>query len=409
MITKIAFRNIWRNKRRTLITAASVFFAVLLSVFMSSIQKGAWDNMQESVIKYYFGYAQIQQEDFWEDQTINNTFVLKDTLREKIMQLPNVKGLIPRLESFALVSLEKSTKGALLLGIDPPLEEELSKVSERVIQGEYLDHSSENAVLLSEGLAEYLSATQGDTIVLLTQGFRGANAAGKYAVKGIVRFGSPELNEQVLYLPLETAQYFLRSDNRLSSAVLRLDEHYPDALASTIDAVNSALSETELEVLDWKKMMPELVQARMVDEAGSKLILLILYILIGFGIFGTIIMMLKERSYEFGVMVSIGMKRRQLSVILWLEVLFIGLLGTLAGCLGAVPLVYYFQENPIRFSGKIMEAYEKFGVTPVLPAKLDPEIFLTQALVVAFIVSLISLYPIIQILKLNPMQAMREV
>ncbi len=409
MITKIAFRNIWRNKRRTLITAASVFFAVLLSVFMSSIQKGAWDNMQESVIKYYFGYAQIQQKDFWEDQTINNTFVLKDSTREKIMQTPNVTGLIPRLESFALVSLNKSTKGALLLGIDPSLEEDLSEVSKRIIQGEYLKSKDQQAVLLSEGLAEYLSAARGDTIVLLTQGFRGANAAGKYEVKGIVRFGSPELNEQVLYLPLETAQYFLRADRRLSSAVLRLDNHQPAALERTLEALSDKLSDTELRAMDWKKMMPELVQARMIDEAGSKLILLILYILIGFGIFGTIIMMLKERSYEFGVMVSIGMKRRQLSLILWLEVLFIGFLGILAGCLGAIPLVYYFQENPIRFSGEIMEAYEKFGVTPVLPAKLDPEIFLTQALVVVFIVSLISLYPIIQILKLNPMRAMREV
>lgn len=409
MITKIAFRNIWRNKRRTLITAASVFFAVLLSIFMSSIQKGAWDNMQESVIKYYFGYAQIQQKDFWEDQTINNTFILQDSVRDQILEIPNVDGLIPRLESFALVSLEKSTKGALLLGIDPFLEEDLSQVSERIIQGEYLESRNQQAVLLSEGLAEYLSASQGDTIVLLTQGFRGANSAGKYEVKGIVRFGSPELNDQVLYLPLETAQYFLRADRRLSSAVVRLADHDPSSLQNTLEDISSQLADTELAGLDWKKMMPELVQARMVDEAGSKLILLILYILIGFGIFGTIIMMLKERSYEFGVLVSIGMKRRQLSLILWLEVLFIGLLGTLAGCLGAIPLVYYFQENPIRFSGKIMEAYEKFGVTPVLPAKMDPEIFLTQALVVAFIVSLISIYPMIQILKLNPMRAMREV
>jgi ABC-type lipoprotein release transport system permease subunit len=409
MITKIAFRNIWRNRRRTLITAASVFFAVMLAVFMQSIQKGAWDNMQQSVIKYYFGYAQIQDKAFWDDQTIENTFILPNEQINAIEQMDNVKLLIPRLETFALVSYKSATKGALMLGIDPMKEEELSKVSERMIEGQFLENSTEASVLLSEGLAEYLSAQVGDTIVLLTQGFRGSNAAGKYDVRGIVRFGSPELNDQVLYLPLQTAQYFLRADDRLSSVVLHLKEHHSDALQKTVNEVKMQIDTSELTVKNWESMMPELVQARLVDEAGSKLILFILYILIGFGIFGTIIMMLKERAYEFGVLVSIGMKRRQLSLILWLEVLFIGLIGTIAGCIAASPIVYYFKINPIRFSGDMMEAYEKFGVTPVLPAAFDLSIFLSQALVVALIISLISLYPILKIMRLNPMESMRQV
>lgn len=408
MIIKLAYRNIWRNRRRTLITAASVFFAVLLAIFMKSIQKGAWENMQKSVISYYYGYLQIQGSEFRETPSIDNTIVIDSGLMQQISSYDNVVNITPRLESFALASLGNATKGSLILGIDPEKEMKMNKVHDRLVSGHFLKNIEANEVVIAEGLQKYLDASLGDTLVLIGQGFRGSNAAGKYEIVGTVKLGAPELNNQVLYLPLVTAQNLFGVSDRVSSAVLSLRKKNEDQVLKLEMEISQALDTSRYDVLSWQELMPELVQARSVDEAGSKLILYILYILIGFGIFGTVIMMIKERQYEFGVMVSIGMKRWQLSLIIWLEVLMMGLIGTLVGMIFSIPLVLYFQSFPIRFSGRMMEAYERFGLVPELPAILDFQIFLSQAWVVALIVSAISLYPIYKISHLKPMEAMRD-
>ncbi len=408
MLFKLAFRNIWRNKRRTLITTASVFFAVLLAIVMNSIQQGAWNNMQKSIINYYYGHIQVQNKDFQSDQSLDNSFRIGSIRHEEWGKNEQIEGFIPRVESFALVSYEKATKGTLILGIDPDKENELSGLNKRIVHGDFFESGDEKSIILAEGLFEYLDVELGDTAVLITQGFRGSNAAAKYPIKGVIKLAAPELNAQMLYLPIKEAQDFLRIEDRITSAVVQIANKDESAVNKTVKWLDKNIQDEELKVLSWQDLMPELVQARAVDEAGGKLILYILYILIGFGIFGTIIMMLKEREYEFGVLVSIGMKRRQLSLILWLEVILLGIIGTLVGCLAATPIVYYLEKNPIRFSGQMMEAYEKFGVIPVIPAELDWKIFIAQALVISFIISVISIYPIYQLMRLKPMESMRK-
>lgn len=408
MISRLAFRNIWRNKRRSIITITSVFFAVLLAVVMKSIQQGAWNNMQGSVINYYYGYLQVQHQDFRTDQTLNNSFRLSSSTEDILSNDERIDHWIPRVESFALVSYEKATKGTLILGIDPQKEKRLSNFEDRITSGHFFNDSNSKSVILAEGLFEYLGIQLGDTVVLITQGFQGSNAAAKYLVEGVVRLAAPELNNQVLYLPITEAQNFLRMEDRITSVVVQPHSKKVSHINAIRDGLDEAIEDPELTVLTWQTLMPELVQARAVDEAGSQLILYILYILIGFGIFGTIVMMLKEREYELGVLVSIGMKRKQLSLVLWLEIIFIGLIGTVLGCIGATPIVYYLEKNPIRFSGEMMEAYEKFGVIPVIPAQLDWRILLTQAWVIGIIVSIISIYPIYQLMRLNPIESMRK-
>jgi ABC-type antimicrobial peptide transport system permease subunit len=176
------------------------------------------------------------------------------------------------------------------------------------------------------------------------------------------------------------------------------------ALATTLDT-------SKYEVMGWQEMLPELLEARALDAAGNQVVLFILYLIITFGIIGTILMMTRERSYEFGVLIGIGMHRWQLGVTVWLEIVFMGFLGALTGMLLAFPLVYYLVLNPIDLSlmgEEAVEAYEKFGMEPILPAIIDPAIFGVQALLVLAITTLLALYPWIIIRKLEPIKAMRE-
>ncbi|RMH60205.1 MAG: ABC transporter permease [Bacteroidetes bacterium] len=403
----LAWRNIWRNKRRTWITAASIFFAVLLSTLMVSIQKGAWDRMEESVVNYYFGYVQIHSQGYWEDQSIDRAFVEADSLRRLIESIPGVEATVPRLESFALAAHGERTIGVMAVGMDPEREHALTRLRERLVQGRYVDDTDE-AVLVAEGVARRLDIQAGDTLVLLSQGYHGVNAAGKYVVQGLIHFGSPELNRQMVYLPLPVARYFYGADGLITSLALKVTDK--DDVPRIRATLQQRLDTTRYEVMDWQEMMPELVEARAVDTAGNYLMLLILYLIVSFGIFGTILMMTAERMYEFGVLVAIGMRRLQLSVEVWLEVLFIALLGTLLGFLASFPLVYYFHRHPIDLSGspEMAETYAQFGFEPVFPAAFEPMVFLGQAIVVFAITSLLALYPFWKIGRLQPVTAMHH-
>ncbi|MCB0707305.1 MAG: ABC transporter permease [Saprospiraceae bacterium] len=406
-VLKIAWRNIWRNKRRTLITAGSIFFAVLLSILMMSIQKGAWDKMIDNVVNFYFGYGQIHLDGYWDEQTIDKSFALTPELRNLPDKTPDLGGITPRLETFALGSHETYSYVVRLVGMDPAAENQLTGLSDRIIEGEYLT-PEDKGIIIAEGVAEKFKVGISDTLVLIGQGYHGVNAAGKYPVKGIVRFGSPDLNKVMVYLPLLEAQRMHGAEGLINSIALNVSNRKD--VPGVLKKVRAGIDTEKYEVMSWQEMMPELLEAREVDTAGNLVILFILYVIITFGIFGTILMMTKEREYEFGVLTAIGMRREKLGIIIWIETVILGLVGVVAGSLASLPLVIYLNHNPLNFnnmSEEMASTYEKFGFDPVFPAAIAPEIFWNQAILVLIITTILALYPLIKISRLKPVEAMR--
>ncbi len=404
MLFKLAWRNIWRNKRRTLITAASILFAVFSASVMSSFQKGAWDHMVNNVVNFYFGYAQVHQNGYWEEQTLDKAFDYKTAQQDIKNKLADVQNVVPRIESFALASYKNKTAGCLVVGTQPELEHELTKLKERISEGTYLTENDQ-AAIIGEGLAENLKIALNDTIVLISQGYRGVNAAAKYPVKALLDFGSPQLSKQMIYLPIKEAQQFYGAEGLATTLALQFDESKD--VEESIQKVKANFHNEEYEVLDYKEMLPELMEARELDTAGARLMMFILYIIITFGIFGTILMMTKERTYEFGVLVSIGMSRWQLALTVWLEIVLLGIVGAIAGIIVSFPVIYYLHTNPIEMTGEMAEVYQKFGVEPILPSVLEYGIFIKQAFVVFLVTTVLAVYPFFKIWNLKPVQAMR--
>jgi ABC-type lipoprotein release transport system permease subunit len=404
MYAKLAWRNLWRNKRRTLITAASVFFAVLLAIFMESMQLGGYSKMIENVVGFYSGYAQVHQKGYWDDQVLDNTIEKNEALELQILAHPEVSSLIPRLESFALASSPAITKGCQVVGIDPESENRLTRLKDKLVSGTYLQ-PEERSVLVAEDLASQLELGVGDTLVLLGQGYQGVNAAGLFPISGIVRFGSPDLNKVMVYMPLKSAQWLYGAPNRLTSYVMLLND--PEAATQVANAVRKEISDA-YEVMDWKEMMPELVQSIEADYAGGIIYLGVLYVIIGFGIFGTLLMMTAERMHEFGIMVAIGMKKLRLGIIVAMETVLIALLGVLAGSAAALPLVVYFNVHPIVFTGEAATAYEGYGLEPIIPTLVDPGVFLHHGLFVLLVTLILAGYPVWRIHRLEAVEAMRN-
>jgi len=408
MLLKLAWRNIWRNKRRTFITVASIFFAVLFSIFMNSFQKGAWVRMLDNIVNYYYGYGQIHQKGYWDEKTINEALELNDELLQLPAQIKGLKQVIPRLETFALLSSGEHTSGMMIVGTNPDAEDKLTQLKSRITEGIYFDQN-DKALLIAEGVKDLLKVNLGDTLVILTQGYHGVNAAGKYPIKGVVHFASPDLNKRMIYLPLGETQNLLGASSLATSLALQLDDI--DYLESVITELQEKLDTETYEVMDWQAMLPDLVEAQKTDAAGNYVFLLVLYLIISFGIFGTILMMVKEREYEFGVLLSIGMSRRLLAFSTWIEILFMALLGIVFGMLAALPLVHYFKVNPIDFSqygDGMAETYAKWGFDPIFPTIMDASLFYSQAILVLVITSLLAFFAIWKVYKLKPVEAMRD-
>jgi len=402
MIGHLIWRNLWRNPRRTWITTASITFSVFLAIVMQSFQKGTYDNMISNVVNFYSGYVQVHKNGYWEDQVLDNCFEADDSLLVRLSTIPGITGFVPRIETFVLASMSTVTKGCLLVGTDPEKEDSLTHLREKITVGKYFKRDEE-ALVIAEGLAKRLNITAGDTLVLFGQGFHGTMAAGKYPVRGIVHLASPKLNDNMVYLPLAQAQYFLTAENRLTSLSIRLDE------PAKMDQVNKdilAMLGEEYEAMTWEELMPEIGKYIKADVASSYVFIGILYLIIGFGFFGTIMMMTAERTHEFGMLIAIGMKKRILGLILLGESFLITLLGIFFGSWVSLPFVLYFVRHPIRFTGKTAEAYELFGFEAVMPAALHAPIFVNQSLVVLAIAFVVGFYPFWYVRRLNPVNAM---
>ena len=400
----LAWRNLWRNKRRTLIASASIFFAVVLALIMRSMQEGSYDYMVDASVSMYTGYIQVHAKDYWDKKSIDKSMELSQTKIDEIDSLENVTLATPRLESFSLVSYGNVTKVAQIVGIDPTLENKMTKLKDKLISGKYLTKES-RGLMISEGLAEILKVGIGDSVVLYGQGFHGVTAAAQVQVEGIVRFTLPALNKSMVYLGLDYAQWLYAAPNRITTLSIMINE------ANKINDVHSAvrnLFDEKYEVMMWPELMPELVQSIEVDNAGGIIMLGILYVVIGFGILGTVMMMTAERTKEFGILISVGMKKWRLSYVSFLESLFLSFIGVLAGIIVSIPILYYLKHDPIPLTGEMGDVMLKFGLDPIIPFRFAANIFVDQFLTVLVIAMVSALYPLSFIRKLNPINAMRK-
>jgi ABC-type lipoprotein release transport system permease subunit len=406
LLLKLAWKNLWRNRSRTVVTISAIFFAVILSVTTNSLQDGVFDHMVRNMVSFYTGYIQVHQQGYWDHQVLDNGFERSPAAEQDIVNHPNVVAVAPRIESYALASVEDITKGCMVVGIAPAEENEITFLKDKVMQGSYFtDEESRNVALLSEGLARRLKLQLNDTIMLISQGYHGAMAAGKYLVSGIVRFGSPELNDQLLYLPLAVAQEFYSAENVLTSYVLAI--HSETALEATARDLHSVLG-ADYDVMTWKDMLPEVDQHIKTDKGSMYIISGVLYLLIGFGIFGTLLMMMAERRYEMGMLIAIGMKKSKLVLILLVESVLSVFVGCMVGIAVSIPITWYLKVNPIRFGGEFAEIYERFGFEPIFPASTDVWIYITQGIIVLVLGFVLSLYPMIKVLRMDPVTAMKK-
>jgi ABC-type lipoprotein release transport system permease subunit len=405
MNLQIAWRNIWRNKKRTAITISSVTLAVVLAIFMRSFQEGTYDVMIENAVGKFSGYVQVHQKDYWLDKTIDNGIEINNKLINEINNVEGVEGTNLRIESFSLASYKKNTKGTMIMGIEPQKEDEMLSLKSKIIKGEYIN-ANDKSIIIGSDLASYLDINVGDTLVLMGQGHWGQSAINAYPVKGIIKMPSPIINKQIVFMPLLLASEYFSFENGATSIVIKFEN--PNLTNEITQAINNTIDTTQYKAIAWQQMSPEIVQQIEGDKAGGLIMIGILYMIIAFGVFGTVLMMAEERKREFAVMISIGMQKTKLMVISFFEAMLMNSVGIAVGIILTIPIVYYYNVNPIRLTGEMAESMVQFGIEPVLPTMLSFSIFFNNTMIILIITGIAAIYPLMSILKMNVIKSLRN-
>ncbi len=400
---QLAWRNLWRNRKRTVITISAVILAVFLSTMMSSMQEGTYARMIDNMVKFYSGYIQVHHPGYWESKSINDTYAPDSLLNSALKKDKDIILAVPRLESFTLISSGDITKGCSLIGIDPKGEDSLTHLSRWVVQGRYLTET-DNGLLVAVNIARNMGVSVGDTLILMSQGYQGSTASALVPVTGIVQFPSPELNNFAVYISLERAREFFGVPGRVTSMVIMVKDYLQ--VDRTAGALRSQI-QPEYSVKTWNEMQPELVKMIEGDRAGAVVMKGIIYLVVCFGILGTIIMMMAERRKEMGVMIAIGMQKRRLQRILIFESLFMGMLGVVMGVLLSIPVIFYLTGHPIPLPGQMGKVYESFGIEAALYFSHISKVFVNQAITVFVLTLFIALYPLLTVRGLQVIKALR--
>jgi ABC-type lipoprotein release transport system permease subunit len=371
---------------------------------MRSAQHGSYAYMIDSSAKLFTGYLQVQAPGYWDNRSLDKSITLSDKQIKEIESIPEMTSATPRLEAFALVSFDSSTKVAQIIGIDPDLEEHMTNLKEKMVGGKYLNQSSDGA-LVAQGLAKMLRVGVGDSIVIYGQGYHGQIAAARLPISGIVKMPFQEMNNGLVYLTLPNAQVIYSAYDRITSLALMISDIR--FLDNVLHQLKSQLG-SDYVVMTWDEMMPDLVQNIQLDNASGIIMLIILYIVITFGVFGTVMMMVSERIKEFGILISVGMRKWKLIIVTTIETILISIVGVIAGIFGSIPIVWYLHNNPIPITGEATKTFDSLGIEPIFNFSIDPTIFMMQALVVLLIAFGTAIYPLLFIRKIEPVKAMHK-
>ncbi len=403
----MAWRNIWRNPRRTLLTMGAIAFSSLLLVFMLSFQFGSYETMINASVKIHTGHLQIQAKGYQAKKNIRRVVTGPAAMGNILKKIPQVVAYTYRAQAFSLVSSKKRTYGIGVTGIDPVREARVSHLKSLIRQGRYLSEGDTDQALVGELLAKNLRVGLGDELVVLGQGYDGSIAAFVVKIKGIYRSGMDEFDRASIQIPLRFFQDAYTMDGAVHQ-VVAIAQSLSDisAIKARITSWLSSLNpDYPLAVLDWEQLMPGLRQAIEMDLISGIIFYALLVLVVAFSILNTFLMAIFERTREFGVMMAIGTTPGRLTKLLLIESLTMTMAGIVAGILIGCLVTLYFQVHGINLGGSA-ELLSQYGISGLIYPRLSLLSIMIGPCMVLAITFFAALYPALKVRSLRPVEAM---
>ncbi len=406
----MAWRNLMRRKRRTVITAVSIGFAVFLAVTFTGMGDDSYKNMINTSVKLGFGHLTVQATDFHMRPTSDKYLSDYNRLYTEIVGQPGIEQAASRIMTGGLVASARKQVGGMLMGINVAQETpDINLFQTAIVKGRWLNHGDTRAAIIGVGMAERLNLKLGKKLVYTITDVDGEIVSDVVRVVGIFNTGMLELDQGQVILPLRFLQSTLNYDEDHATMISVYIEDHRKA-EQIRDAINDRITVPDGEILSWQQSQSELAGMINVDRGSNQILQGLVGLLVAAGIMNTMLMSVLERTKEFGVLLAIGMSPVKLVLLVLWESVWLGLLGLLCGGVICIPWYYYMDRVGIDFSKLLGESATIAGVVmdPVIHLQLYPETILTILAGVFLFTLVAALYPAIRAGRISPLEALKD-
>ncbi len=408
MIWIIAWKNIWRNKVRSLVVIMAISLGLLGGIFSSGVMKGMGDQRVREAVSRETSHLQIHNRTYIEDNDIKFTIPEKDFMRlsDILDTMKQISGWSPRIKFQAMANSADANTGVMVYGVMPIRERKVSEIIGTICDscGEYPEPQKKNMILVGEAFAKKMKLKLHSKVVLTFQDMTGTLTGGAFRIGGIYMTSNSAFDEMNIFVnSTDIGSLLSIQPGKYHEIALKLKDF------SQVSMVQGELKRLfpDLSIMNWKQIDP--VLGLLTDLMNTWLYLFMLIILSGlaFGIVNTMLMVILERSRELGILAAIGMTKQKLFLMIVLESVYLSLTGGLMGMFLGLGLIYITNRTGINLS-HLAAGFEKIGYNPLLYPGLDFQFFIVLILMVIVIGILASVYPALKVLRQNPAEAIRN-
>ena len=404
MLLKLAWRNLWRNRTRTWLSALVIAIGLVAMIFMDTMMVGMNTNMVKNATDSLMGHAQMHALGFRDEQDVKLTINDLDQALLQLEKHPDLKARSLRIVTQSMLSSSGGGEPVLSLGVDPEEEQLLSKFDEAIIEGEYLDSVSGQKLILGWKLAEKLELGLGDRLVLTAADAESGEMVQElFRLSGIFKTGEEKMDASMVLVARKTLQSMLKLEGRIHQIALRYSKLTQDG--TPVNTLKKPDDSSKNELLLWTELMPSLYMISQMTDLSMAIMGTILFLIIALGITNTLLMGLYERMFEFGVIKSIGTTPWQAARIMLFEAVCLGFVSIIVGLILALFVTALFANYGIDYIG-----IEFSGVTfqeKIYPSYKWSRLVLYPFMSLGFTI-LASLYPAFKLWKMLPVEALRK-
>ena len=399
MLTMIAWKNVWRSKRRSAIMVTAIAVGLWGGLFAVGIFTGMYDTMVNSAIDRQFGHIQLHAKGFRSERLITMTLPAPDSTISLLKAMAGITQVSGRTIIDGMGSSATSNQGVTINGVDPDVERSVSSVAGRLVAGSYFEGNERLPILIGRKLAEKLALRLHGKLVLAFQNVDGTIVYGAFRIAGIFDTESNAFDGATVFVR-RTDLDGLTGLHLIHELVVRLSSN--DSLASL--SRNIAARFPTLNVETWMDLAPELKLAAESSDVTMAIFLGIILLALLFGITNTMLMSVLDRTREFGVLMAVGMKRRRIFAMVVLETMFLSITGSIVGAILGAGCVAWFGRTGISLAW-VSDGLSQYGISSMLIPVVHPTLYPMLAIMVILAACSAAVYPALKAVRLNPAKA----
>jgi len=407
-LASVAWRNLWRHKRRSLITAFAMAIGVSLCMSMIAWTDGMFEEMFRVMVEEQLGHVQVHHPDYPAKGLVFDTLGDRDALLAAIDALPDTVAASPRIDGFALLGGETMSAGGLVVGVDPARHRQVSTLPDQIVEGRYLGDAAAQEIVVGHKLAREIAVGLGDEVVAVTQATDGSTGNELYTVVGLFKTGDGAMDRSGGYVHLADAEALLYlPDQAHGVTVLTRDAEAVEAYAA---ALRAAVATDGVQVQPWWEASPSTAQMMNMRDFTAWFLLGIVFAVAAFGVINTMMMSVYERTTEMGVLRALGLSTGRLVWLVVVESFFLAAVAAAIGLAIGGLLDWYLVVHGLDFSGSMPDGFSWEGVTldPVMRGTVNASGVIAPVLAVFGVSILASLWPAWRATRLQPVTAIRE-